>query len=343
MRAHCTRPRGLQRTALLCMVAALTGMVGAIAMPVFAGTHFAEGPPGKTASHAACHGCLRIETDHINSPRQARKAFHHAELIWASRLLSRVPIRIRVSFRSLKAKASTIPNPVRGFKGAVDETTWYPTALANAIVGEDQDTDGYDMEIFFSDWIEWYYGTDGKVPKNQVDFVSVALHEIAHGLGFTSRLSLGKSRTFPGLKPGKRFPDLSFVVPDLQRMPTIFDRFIETGDGQRLMEIKEHGEKSVKLGHAVMKGRLYFGGEKAITENDGERPRLHAVNPSHVNQMKYEWSRNGLMTAKALKGRAIHEPGPIVMGVLQDLGWELLEAPAATDMAVQPPSPQAEP
>ncbi|MDT8382757.1 MAG: hypothetical protein RQ728_10960, partial [Brevefilum sp.] len=31
----------------------------------------------------------------------------------------------------------------------------------------------------------WYYGTDGKPPLLKKDLVTVAAHEIAHGLGFS--------------------------------------------------------------------------------------------------------------------------------------------------------------
>lgn len=286
--------------------------------------------PARDEEHA------RLETTYVDAPAPARRAFSYVERIWASRIASDVPIRIRVSFRSLEAKASTVPNPVRGFPGARDGETWYPAALADALAGRDLDPSAYDMEIFFSDEVDWYYGTDGMVPEGLVDYVSVALHEVAHGLGFASRLSFNGGGAFTGRRPGHEFPELSFQVPDLKGRPTAFDRFIETSEGRRLMEIDELLERSTCLGRAVLKGELYFGGESATRRNEGRKPRLSATDPSHVDQKSYEWSRDGLMTPRALRGRAVHEPGAIVLGVLEDLGWRILGESPPPAMAGKP-------
>ncbi len=36
----------------------------------------------------------------------------------------------------------------------------------------------------------WYYGLDGKPPGNQIDFISVLVHELGHGLGFLTLVDL---------------------------------------------------------------------------------------------------------------------------------------------------------
>ena len=40
------------------------------------------------------------------------------------------------------------------------------------------------MSFFNADRNDWYFGTDANPPFNKIDFVSVALHELGHGLGF---------------------------------------------------------------------------------------------------------------------------------------------------------------
>lgn len=297
--------------------AALGGLPSAAAEPE-------EGPAGGA----------RLQATFVDAPEAARRAFSRVEQIWSSRIASGVPIRLRVTFRPLGAKAITIPNPVRGFPGAVDGSTWYPSALADALAGRDLDPSSQDMEIFFSDEVAWYYGTDGSVPGGMVDFVSVALHEVAHGLGFASRLSWGGGGAFTGhRRPGRPLPGISFVVPELEGMPTIFDRFIETRDGERPMQIEKHRDRSTCLGRAVLDGELYFGGESASRRSGGRRPRLSATDPSHVSQKDYEWTVDGLMTPWALEGRALHEPGAIVLGVLEDLGWRVLADPSPPERA----------
>jgi hypothetical protein len=61
--------------------------------------------------------------------------------------------------------------------------TWYTVALANQLAGVDLDPTTTDLSSTLSSDINWYFGTDGNTPADQYDFVTVALHEILHGLG----------------------------------------------------------------------------------------------------------------------------------------------------------------
>ena len=75
--------------------------------------------------------------------------------------------------------------------------TWYPVALANALAGSDIDPGGDDIDATFNSSIGttcpfpsvWYYGLDGNAGSN-IDFVSVLLHELGHGLGFLTFVDL---------------------------------------------------------------------------------------------------------------------------------------------------------
>src|SRR5262249_5196871 len=70
--------------------------------------------------------------------------------------------------------------------------TWYPPPLANKLNGSDLDAADPDISAQFNSALgttctfpnPWYYGLDGNPPGSQIDFLSVVLHEIGHGLGF---------------------------------------------------------------------------------------------------------------------------------------------------------------
>ena len=73
-------------------------------------------------------------------------------------------------------------------------------ALANALAGFDLDPTSDDIGATFSSAVNgtpgclgglnWYYGLDGNPPVNTLDFVTVVLHELAHGLGFQTFIDL---------------------------------------------------------------------------------------------------------------------------------------------------------
>ncbi len=162
-------------------------------------------------------------------------AFRHAAGIWARLLESPVPIRIDASFDPLPCNASSAvlgaAGPItvhRDFAGARVARTWYVQALANALAGGDLASGESDIEAFFSSNLgvscpfpnAWYFGLDGLPPGNKIDFVSVVLHEIAHGLGFLSLVNLATGEKFMGRddiymrrlensRTGRRYPQMS--------------------------------------------------------------------------------------------------------------------------------------
>src|SRR4029077_5248591 len=83
-------------------------------------------------------------------------------------------------------------NVFRDFSGALVAGTWYPQALANKLHGSDLDAGTHDITAQFNSAIgttcpfpnPWYYGFDASPPGSDIDFVSVVLHELGHGLGF---------------------------------------------------------------------------------------------------------------------------------------------------------------
>jgi hypothetical protein len=81
------------------------------------------------------------------------------------------------------------------FPGAVFPGTWYPSALADKLAGEDLDPTGADIVAVFNSEVgqtgclegaSWYYGLDTNHGATEINLATVLLHEFAHGLGFQS-------------------------------------------------------------------------------------------------------------------------------------------------------------
>ena len=165
-------------------------------------------------------------------------AFQYAADIWAPLITSSVPVRVRANFVPLDCDNSSGvlgaagPTTVhRDFPGAPRAATWYVQALANSLFGGDLYAGDDDIEAVFNSDIGtpgclqasgWYYGLDGNTPAGKLDFVTVLAHELGHGLGFLSLVSLSTGAKFSNLDDaymvhledhgtGKSFPQMTNI------------------------------------------------------------------------------------------------------------------------------------
>ncbi|MFP5390866.1 MAG: PA domain-containing protein [Gammaproteobacteria bacterium] len=130
-------------------------------------------------------------------------AFQHAANLWAANIDSPVPIRVSATFEPLSCTESSAVLGAAGtvqifadFPNTPKPTAWYPSALASKLAGADL-TDPGDAHIqarfnsrlgLFPDCLPgapFYLGLDN-AHSDQIDLVTVLLHELAHGLGFQS-------------------------------------------------------------------------------------------------------------------------------------------------------------
>jgi hypothetical protein len=135
--------------------------------------------------------------------QQRLLAFQHAAEIWAARLDSNVPIRIRAQFVALAPGVLGSAGPisvVRNFPGAPLPNTWYHVALANKFAGVDLVPALEDITANFSTNFNFYLGLDNN-HGTRPDLVTVLLHEFAHGLGFSQLSNLTTGALF-GNPPG---------------------------------------------------------------------------------------------------------------------------------------------
>jgi hypothetical protein len=73
-------------------------------------------------------------------------------------------------------------------------------AEANQMAGVDLDGAPDEINATFNSAVDgpvvlgstsWYYGTDGNPPAGKIDFFSIVLHELGHGLGFLTLMDVG--------------------------------------------------------------------------------------------------------------------------------------------------------
>jgi PA domain len=109
--------------------------------------------------------------------------------IWGRYLVSAVPIRVSVNFDPLAAGVLAQAAAVslqENFTKAPKANCWYPVALANSLAGRDLEPLENDITITANSNGTFYYGLDSASPGELSNFVDILLHELAHGLGFSS-------------------------------------------------------------------------------------------------------------------------------------------------------------
>ncbi len=264
-----------------------------------------------------------ITATYSDAPAPAMASFEEAMDIWSRCLETDAPIKIHVQWIQRGPTGFALPNGVRNLPHLPVADVWYPTALANALAGA-RANDSDDMNIFLSDNVNWHYGDDQSIAPDQVDFVNVALHEIAHGIGVSSATFVpwdGNGEASIGLpNPFVDFFTYTFAIPTLDGTPTVYDSKIRLGDGKSILSFEN---ESAELTAALNDKTLFFDGNAAIRANDGNRVY---VTPGNITHIPAPADRpTPIMLADSGRGESIRTPDPILLGMLADLGWRISE------------------
>jgi hypothetical protein len=256
-----------------------------------------------------------IEVSYFGFTPEQQIAFQYAVDIWKNLIYSPVPIRVKASMLSLDLNTLGRCGPsdyIKNFNSTQIWNCYYPVALAEKMLGEEVNTTTeYDLNATFNKAIpNWYFGTDGKTPGTQYDFVSTVLHELTHGLGFTGYFYTDRGRGGYG--------DDGFSAA--------FDQFVKNKSGDRLVNTAVFQNPSIALYQSLTSGWLEFDTKMG----DGKFPRLYVPTTwdsgsslYHLDDNSYlNGDPNSLMTPFAGKGEAIHDPGPNSLAMMYDMGWK---------------------
>lgn len=265
-------------------------------------------------------------------PMEAQPAIEHAAAIWSGILESPVPIKVLVNWFPLGSTTLgiTFPNGRRDFAGAPLPQTWYVTALANALTGTELNPGETDFDIWLNADETWSYDTTGMAVPGAYDLMSIALHEMGHGLGFVGLAKKdGTIGSFGTLEPSDFAPLFaSFPWPELDTLPSIFDRYLSHALDGPLTMMDNPG---TQLGAAFTSQQIHFNGPLVMAGNGGVAPRIHATtlfalgtSMVHLNESTYPpGNPHELMTPYAAPGHITHWPGTLCIDMLRDIGWNI--------------------
>jgi hypothetical protein len=263
-----------------------------------------------------------FDVEYINFPADnlAKTAFQYAVEIWESELTSSIPIRIRAEWTNLdpgELGQAIWGSAFANFGGEQHSNTFYPVALAEKIsrrqINEPTDPD---IVASFNAKTNWYLGTDGNTPSGRMDLVTIVLHEIAHGLGFTDSFDVEGTLGTSGLSSGD------------QSLPFIFDLFVQAHPDLDL--VHDFPSPSTDLANLLQGANVLFNSPLAVAQNGGVKPKLYSPatfnngsSISHLDEAFFNspGDADRLMTPQIAFAESIHELGALLPAMLSDMGW----------------------
>jgi hypothetical protein len=252
----------------------------------------------------------KFDVTYNNFPDWAKKEVQESLDIWAANFRSSVAITVEATWE--RSKSESILGSARGgsyfssFPGAPDPGLWYVSALANALSGKDLDKNNPEIIIQVNSEARWNSRGDGKPTQTEYDLKSVFLHEVGHGLGFSSNDSY----------------QLVSGVGTLS-MPTPFDAYLQTNDGNRLADLPS---PSKELGTALTSS-LVWSGPLGIQANGGVKPKMFTPSTyepgsstSHLDESSFtNAGLDSVMTPRLDSGEVFVGPGPLMLAMMEDL------------------------
>lgn len=242
--------------------------------------------------------------------------FNKATEIWSQFIVSGVPIVIDVSWSNLGGNILGSAGPTYSyinFDVAPYTNTYFPISLMEKMRAMDANSDKADIVANFnSSFSHWYIGTEGLPSPNQIDLLSVVIHELGHGLGFSGYLEANSSS------------QVAYI-----NYPGIFDKFTQDGAGISILNTTTYPNNSNALYQLITGGNLYQSSPSILAENNQTRSKLYAPSTYssgssvyHVDQNTYPvGDSNALMTPFIAYGEVTRELGPIVKGLFKEMGW----------------------
>jgi hypothetical protein len=258
----------------------------------------------------------RFIISYNNVPNGAKPAVVMATEIWSSLISSTVPIHLEIRFSTTMqtgALAGTLPGTIyKIYNHGYLPPLAYPVALAEKFTGRELNgADEPDIIITYNSNYSWYYGTDGNPDYYQQDFLTITLHEMAHGLGFTGLFYVDNENKGNYIWPGNHM---------------VYDYYLRNPDGKSLIDTDLFPVPSTALATALTKPKVYF--ESPILIDVKNKPAELYI-PSrwdqgsslyHLSEL-YNGTNDGLMTYAQAPGESLHDPGTIAKNMLYDMGW----------------------
>ena len=256
-----------------------------------------------------------------------RNAFEAAAGQWGQKLNGAVPVRINAFFDPLGGSSNSAvlgqAGPESFFEnwtGTPSPNIYYAVALANQLADTDLDPGFAHITATFNSDVDnntvlgntdFYYGTDLQAGSD-IDFYTIALHELCHGLGFLDTVGSNGA----------------YLLSDA----SIYDVHLanSAASSATLIASLSQSQRAATL----ISNSLFFSGTNTRAAGSGSNAKIYAPNPyedgssvSHLDETTYSPPPDGnapnaneeLMTP--FSSVNTHTIGAALSGIMKDLGW----------------------
>ena len=234
------------------------------------------------------------------------------------------PVEIAVIWRDLgnpSLLGSAGPTALYVHPG-LPTSSYYPVPLANTLLSTDLKPGEPELIVNLNSTANWYIGTSGNPGFGQIDLLSVALHEIGHGLGFLGSASLHNHA-----------PN---TVPTLESTPFVFDHEAAYNGGDLLSQPNPNS--------LLTSNNLYLDVSDHLSE------KLYAPGSwaegssfSHFDEATHPAGNPGsLMTPSLGSAETARQLDTPTLGLMDRIGWPMRVGGRATPTitAITPTSGQ---
>ncbi len=244
-------------------------------------------------------------------PNEARIAFEQGAVPMIQNMISSdVPLRIIVVWETDDNDYLAAAGPTAFYGGGAltpKPGRVYPVSLIEKILRTNINGEDADIGVFVNSNVNWNYDFSLTSIGSQYDFVSVIVHEIFHGLGFTTSMGLNE-------ETGEGFYN---VFTDGSH--DVYADFVRLGDAP--LETVE--DASTAMGQALTSSNLNF------ERISGETHKIHApfiYDPgsslSHLDEQTFSSTESSLMTPFISPGK-IERGAGVALEMMYDMGWDM--------------------
>lgn len=338
-----TRQRVRTRATALALVWMLAGAANGATITIVNNDGAGEGfnDPTPTAPEGGNGGLTRGQ--------QRLNLFQSAASVWAATLQSSIEIKVNAQFNPLTCSQTSAvlgsagPNGfASNFPNAPQASTWYHIALAESLAAQNFNTTQVEINATFNSSIDtgcfgnpprrWWYGTDPAFApaSNTVVLFPVVLHELAHGLGFSTPVCVVPAGC------GAPAPQQGSLLQGLNDSWTRFLRDVEVGLNWNAMSDAQRAASMVNdpdlvwIGTQVTAAIPTFAPTGAGVNAPGTanaRMRMNAPNPvqpgSSVSHFTSAAANPNLLMEPSLSAGVFNQTD-MTVPLFRDIGWQIM-------------------